>query len=114
MKPWSQTYEAMYSELGSEVYTSSFSDFWQRSDGKGPQIPSNHHKYMKYEFELGTMTLGDITDHSGLGTHGDRKVDVADLLHMLAAWGPEGITDLNGDHIVNRDDLIVLLNNWAP
>jgi hypothetical protein len=69
---------------------------------------------MKYEFELGTMTLGDITDHSGLGTHGDRKVDVADLLHMLEAWGPEGITDLNGDHIVNRDDLIVLLNNWAP
>jgi len=46
---------------------------------------------------------------------GDGKVDVDDLLFLLAAWGDEGgPADLNCDGIVNTSDLLYLLAAWPP
>jgi len=68
----------------------------------------------------GTFTLTSNLFFAGelLGDlDGDGKVDNADLLILLEAWGncplescPE---DLNGDGVVNIADLLILLNNWS-
>ncbi|MHC4415150.1 MAG: dockerin type I domain-containing protein [Planctomycetota bacterium] len=56
--------------------------------------------------------LGDL--------NGDGIVGVADLLLLLAAWGPcpdppdDCPADLNGDGTVNIADLLILLANWGP
>jgi len=46
---------------------------------------------------------------------GDGDVDTADLLALLAAWGPcEACPeDINGDGTVNTEDLLILLGNWG-
>jgi len=45
----------------------------------------------------------------------DGDVDTADLLAMLAAWGPcEGCPeDIDGNGVVNTADLLILLANWG-
>lgn len=53
---------------------------------------------------------GDIND--------DGRVDVADLLGLLAAWGPCGdpdtcAADFTGDGAVDVSELLVLLANWG-
>ena len=54
-----------------------------------------------------------------LGIHGDVNgdgvVNTEDLLMLLAAWGScEGCPeDINGDGIVNTADLLILLANWG-
>jgi hypothetical protein len=57
--------------------------------------------------ELFGFTPGDID--------GDGDVDTADLLLLLAAWGPcPGCPeDINGDGVVNTVDLLLLLANWG-
>ena len=47
---------------------------------------------------------------------GDGDVDTADLLALLAAWGPcpDCPEDINGDGVVNTTDLLTLLANWGP
>ena len=47
--------------------------------------------------------------------NGDGVVNVEDLLLLLAAWGPcEGCPeDINGDGVVNVEDLLTLLGNWT-
>ncbi|MCI0676095.1 MAG: dockerin type I domain-containing protein [Phycisphaerales bacterium] len=45
---------------------------------------------------------------------GDGQVNVADLLAMIAAWGPSGgPADLNGDGFVNVLDLLALISAWG-
>jgi len=45
----------------------------------------------------------------------DGKVDVSDLLILLAAWGKTNHeADLNGDGTVDEDDLLILLGAWGP
>jgi len=46
---------------------------------------------------------------------GDGDVDTADLLALLAAWGPcEACPeDLDGNGVVNTADLLILLANWG-
>jgi len=46
---------------------------------------------------------------------GDGDVDTADLLALLAAWGPcEGCPeDIDGNGVVNTADLLTLLANWG-
>jgi len=60
------------------------------------------------EFTIQLTALGDVD--------GDWDVDTADLLGLLAAWGPnEGHpADFNGDGTVNTTDLLALLGNWGP
>jgi uncharacterized membrane protein len=45
----------------------------------------------------------------------DGDVDTADLLALLAAWGPcEGCPeDIDGNGVVNTADLLILLANWG-
>jgi hypothetical protein len=47
---------------------------------------------------------------------GDGQVDVADLVAILAAWGPcVGCPeDLDGDGVVDVADLLVVLGTWGP
>jgi hypothetical protein len=49
-------------------------------------------------------------------TNGDGVVDTADLVGLLASWGPcPGCTaDFNGDDVVDTTDLITLLAGWGP
>ena len=61
-------------------------------------------------------TLGAIPEPSDL--NGDGGVDVADLLLLLAAWGPcdqcdQCPADLDGSCTVEVADLLVLLANWG-
>ncbi|MDY7110505.1 MAG: hypothetical protein SYC29_17885 [Planctomycetota bacterium] len=47
----------------------------------------------------------------------DGEVDTADLLLLLAAWGPCGVecpADFDGDGIVGTSDLLALLSEWGP
>jgi len=48
--------------------------------------------------------------------NGDRVTDIADLLLILAAWGPcKGCPeDLTGDDVVDLNDLLALLSAWGP
>ena len=59
-------------------------------------------------YEFAPTCVGDL-DGSG-------RVDVADLVAVLGAWGPcEGCPqDLNGDRTVDIGDLIELLSRWGP
>jgi probable HAF family extracellular repeat protein len=42
------------------------------------------------------------------------RVDVQDLLHVIATWGPgESWSDITGDGVVNVEDLIMVLWNWG-
>jgi len=46
--------------------------------------------------------------------NGDGIVNVEDLLALLASWGePGGPADINGDGIVDVVDLLILLENWG-
>jgi hypothetical protein len=55
----------------------------------------------------GTTATGDVNR--------DGVVDTADLVLLLAAWGPCGACpeDLNGDGTVDTADLVALLANWS-
>ncbi len=60
-------------------------------------------------FEFGDAEVfGDIT--------GDGLVNIADLLELIAVWGPcSGCPgDLNGDATVNVSDLLILIGAWGP
>jgi len=51
-------------------------------------------------------------------TNGNQAIEVADLLLLLASWGPVGQfttqVDLNGDGWVNVSDLLNMLSRWGP
>jgi hypothetical protein len=71
-----------------------------------------------YEVWVGTageaIALLTITTLQG-DVNGDGAVNIADLLALLAAWGPcAGCpADVNGDGTVNIVDLLTLLANWS-
>ena len=47
---------------------------------------------------------------------GDGVVEVDDLIILLSAWGPNPghPADLDGDDVVDVDDLILVLSSWGP
>jgi len=46
--------------------------------------------------------------------NGDGVVDIDDLFEVLAHWGePGGSADVNNDGIVNVEDLLIVLANWT-
>jgi hypothetical protein len=45
---------------------------------------------------------------------GNGVVDVDDLLTLLANWGGEGDGDIDGSGVVDVDDLLILLAAWGP
>lgn len=66
--------------------------------------------------DLGENSFTD-TCHSDGDLNGDGVVNVADLLILLAAWGPcpratECPADLNNDGVVDATDLLQLLAKW--
>ena len=44
---------------------------------------------------------------------GDGVVNGNDLAMLFNNWGGAGATDLNGDGVTNGDDLSILLANWG-
>jgi hypothetical protein len=76
-------------------------DLWVQTD-KGPPIPM-----VADSLTLKPYRPGDI-NCSG-------RVDVLDLLMLLAAWGTAGggPADLDGNGVVNVGDLLILLANWG-
>jgi hypothetical protein len=46
---------------------------------------------------------------------GDRAVNVADFLDLVAAWGtdPEGPPDLDFDGMVTIQDMVVMVQAWG-
>jgi hypothetical protein len=59
----------------------------------------------------------DVIEGGGIpgDINGDGVVNTEDLLMLLGAWGPcEGCPeDINGDGVVNTEDLLILLGNWG-
>ena len=44
---------------------------------------------------------------------GDDVVDIDDLLLLIDNWGNPGIGDVNDDGVVDIDDLLILINHWG-
>ncbi|MDG1898402.1 MAG: hypothetical protein P8I74_00905, partial [Phycisphaerales bacterium] len=44
---------------------------------------------------------------------GSGRVDVADLLLLIASWGQPGPADFDGSGTVGVDDLLVILALWG-
>lgn len=66
--------------------------------------------YFCYDTELTVVAL----PVEPADVNGDGAVDVADLLMVLAAWGPctECAADVDGDGTVNVVDLLMVLSGW--
>ncbi len=66
-----------------------------------------------YEYQFAPVDQVTFAD-----LNGDDAVGAADLLGLLASWGPCGkgccLADLNIDGIVGASDLLILLANWGP
>jgi hypothetical protein len=63
----------------------------------------------------GMLTLTceeDVVECDG-DLNGDAVVDVEDLLDLLGNWGSSGTGDINEDGIVDVEDLLILLGNWG-
>ena len=99
-----------------------------------------HEEFVSYSLHYAEVTNGDLFPHSGVAPggnladgaalngiqlrklepipgdiDGDFDVDTADLLALLAAWGPcRGCPeDIDGDGSVGTSDLPLLLSNWG-
>jgi hypothetical protein len=62
-----------------------------------------------FRVQYGVPCRGDVADHNGW-------VSVADLLFILANWGPvsvENEADITGNGVVNSADLMVVLEGWG-
>ncbi|MDP7008073.1 MAG: hypothetical protein QGI78_00715 [Phycisphaerales bacterium] len=62
----------------------------------------------------GTLTLSVEPSETG-DINGDGLVDIEDLLLLLAAWGGEGNdgTDLDGNGVVDVEDLLIMIANFG-
>jgi hypothetical protein len=72
--------------------------------------------------EATEITLRTVIDHVDTllvvpgDVNGDRVVDSEDLILLLASWGecPKGCpADFNDDGVVDTEDLLTLLSNWT-
>jgi hypothetical protein len=45
---------------------------------------------------------------------GDGRVDVQDLLALLAAWSTGACADISGDARVDQDDFLYMVGSWGP
>ena len=109
--PWNESYRVMFNQLGSQVYTNDYTDYYQYYEGLNPQFECDSSENMKYVFTLGTMQFADLASET---LHeGDGLVGVLDLLYLLQHWGNHVKADLNSDQKVNTADMILLLNNWT-
>ena len=73
-------------------------------------VPPSRSGQASFTFAFDVTILGDL--------NGDDRVSAADLLTLLASWGPCGDckdcpADLNGDCTVGAADLLILLSNWG-
>lgn len=65
-----------------------------------------------YDLGRGAAYLYDLPLQADI--NGDGVVNTQDLLMLLAAWGnPGGPEDINGDGIVDTADLLILLAHWT-
>ena len=65
---------------------------------------------LPYEGQVEVIEGGSIPGD----INGDGVVNTEDLLMLLGAWGnPGGPEDINGDGTVNTEDLLILLGNWG-
>jgi hypothetical protein len=65
--------------------------------------------------DLFIETIHELLETVG-DVNGDDVVDVQDLIAVIAAWGPCGEecpADLNGDGVVDVLDLLIVLVNWS-
>lgn len=92
---------------------------WQGSDLTlgGTRFCDNEPDHIVGEFQdLGGNEFFIVCDPVLGDLNGDGVVNVADMLILLAAWGPCDAShcpaDLNDDGVVNAADLLVLLSNW--
>jgi hypothetical protein len=75
-----------------------------------PDIPFSPHDHLAYRLELGPDPCPVDLNGSGSG-------DIADLLNILANWGPCPAPcpqDLVENGVVDISDLLLLLANWGP
>ena len=63
---------------------------------------------------LWAEVLVDVTGGSS-DVNADGRVDVLDLLDIIAAWGWCGVcsADINGDGVVDIIDLLAVLAEWS-
>jgi len=58
----------------------------------------------------------ELVEPPSADLNGDGVVDVQDLITILGDWGecPECPGDLNGDGVVDIEDLLILISQWGP
>lgn len=62
---------------------------------------------------LSTAFMLVPTEELAADLNGDGVINSEDLAGLLAQWGGAGSADLNGDGVVNSADLAELLSNWS-
>lgn len=65
---------------------------------------------------MGVMNTGVAAGECSADVNGDQIVNMDDLISMLASWGPcsDCPADLDQDGLVGFDDLLPLLSAWGP
>ena len=71
---------------------------------------------MGWSSVIDNHTYGIEEDGCPTDLDGDGGTATADLLILLAAWGPcpGCLADINFDGIVSTEDLLILLSSWGP
>jgi choice-of-anchor B domain-containing protein len=106
-------FEVGYFDTWPQDNDTSFNSLWSNY----PYFPSGTVIGSDIEKGLFVWSVADIVSVPG-DLNGDGVVDGADLLILLAAWGPckdpEGCpADFDGNGIVDGADLLFLLSNWG-
>lgn len=69
--------------------------------------------YVAYPFDDPIFREGDSEPVCPQDLDGSGRVDVADLLLLIASWGQPGPADFDGSGTVGVDDLLVILALWG-
>lgn len=94
---------------------------------EAPPVPNGNIVSLTQDPNGDVWMLGETADTQSLALQygcdcegdmdGDGVVDSNDLFELLGAWGasgPSARADLDGDNLVNSEDLFMLLGAWGP
>jgi len=107
-QPIPEMHDQMYSAISGDGNHVVFNSMWHVLGE--PDFDWSRHLYVWSDPDVSPKCAGPYDLNC------DGEVDFADLLILLAAWGPcpdECPADFNGDGIVDFADLLEMLSNWG-